>query len=312
MNVTNWQLQKQQQQHQEENNNFPDCCCDEGQSAGPPPPPPEGTISRADENNYYFDNNWRPLLHDGQQILHTHLNNQQQRAVHCDGGGIAKYGDGQMMIGGMPKMKNRNIHVVYSSIGHTQIFTNSVRADTTLCAIPSTRTPPEALLYCACTPTSSEAPDLCGRQQEKALLPRASLSSSSLLLFTEKTCAWHRWIDQLLQEVRCEICAERLICIGRSTMSSSACGSSHCAFGTSSVNFEQLLKRKREQNRAAAQRYRHRKHCRLEWEQDEVARLMEQNEKMRAERERLRANIAKLKAQLSTLNGKDKNGKRKS
>uniref|UniRef100_A0A183CBG0 BZIP domain-containing protein n=1 Tax=Globodera pallida TaxID=36090 RepID=A0A183CBG0_GLOPA len=304
MNVTNWQMQKHQQE-----NNFPDCCCDEGKSAGPPPPPEGTIISRSDENNY-FDNNWRPLLHDGHQILHTHLNNQHQRAVHCDGDGIAKYGDdSQMMIGGMPKMKNRNIHV-YSSIGHTQIFTNSVRADTTLCAIPSTRTPPEALLHCACTPTSSEAPDLCGRQQEKALLPWAS--SSSLLLFSEKTCAWHRWIDQLLQEVRCEICAERLICIGRSTMSSSACASSHCAFGTSSVNFEQLLNRKREQNRAAAQRYRHRKHCRLEWEQDEVARLMEQNEKMRAERERLRANIGKLKAQLSMLNGRDKNGKMKS
>ncbi|KAL3119565.1 hypothetical protein niasHT_010151 [Heterodera trifolii] len=275
MNKTNSQIQQQQQQK----DSFPICCCNDGQSILSP----EGT-EEAEANDF---GNF-VLFHHQQQLINDHYH---QNANKC--------GDTDQMMqigraGHYPPFLMANSSV-------EQHFGNCMLMEASLCSVPPPiQTPAEVLLqHCLCPPIASfsQSPDPCRRLQQQKVAPFHWLNS-------EKTCAWHKWIDQLVQEVRCEICAERLICIGRPSMMppSSACMPNNCAFvscSSSGVDFEQLLRRKREQNRVAARRYRHRMQRQMERESNEIGQLMEQNAKMRAEQDSLRANIGRLKAQLA-------------
>ena len=59
-----------------------------------------------------------------------------------------------------------------------------------------------------------------------------------------------------------------------------------------------MAERKKQQNRAAAQRYRCRKTRTMEQERDEIGLLERQNAEMRAEQAQLAKQIAALRAQL--------------
>jgi molecular chaperone GrpE (heat shock protein) len=59
-----------------------------------------------------------------------------------------------------------------------------------------------------------------------------------------------------------------------------------------------LAERKKEQNRAAAQRYRSKKTCTQDQEREEIDRLEILNAEMRAEQKRLAKEIANIRAML--------------